>query len=363
MASGATGRPPPLPSDPGEAWPEAIPSREPDDLVLGLDVGGTKLAAGVVAGDGSVLSLRVAPSRSEDGPDAMISRHLELGRDAVEAAGVPWSEVRAVGIACGGPLDPAAGIVQSPLHLPGWHDVPLVATVSAALDRPTVLDNDATAGALAEFWYGAGRSFGARHLVYLTISTGIGGGLVLDGRLYRGAKGNAGELGHLTVEYRGRQCDCGRRGCLEAYASGANIARRAKEAEMQDSSRSSSLSALAEVTAADVSRAAFEGDALAGRVWDETTAMLGSAIANILDIFNPDLIVLGGGVTRAGDQLLVPVREQGLAQAMGPAAERAEIVLSELGERLGIVSAAAVAFERLPMSGKLPTPRRATARA
>src|SRR5690348_4065 len=190
------------------------------DHVLALDVGGTKLAAGVVDRDGTVRSRRVAPSRVEEGPAAMIARHLELGREAVAASGLPWSEIAAVGIACGGPLDPRAGIIQSPLSLPGWDDLPLVRIVSEALDRPAVVDNDATAGALAEWWYGAGRERGAQNLVYLTISTGVGGGLVLDGRVYRGAAWNAGELGHLTVDFRGRRCACGRRGCIEAYASG-----------------------------------------------------------------------------------------------------------------------------------------------
>jgi glucokinase len=318
----------------------------PDDLVLALDVGGTKLAAGVVTGDGRVLSFVVEPSQVEDGPEVMIARHLELGRDAVDQAGVPWASVRAVGIACGGPLDLTAGIIQSPPNLPGWDNVPLASMVSAALDRPAVVDNDATAGALAEYWFGAGGSGSVRHLVYLTISTGVGGGLILDGKVYRGAAGNAGELGHLTVMYEGRQCGCGRRGCLEAYVSGTNIARRAVEALA--AGEASSLRDLPVVTAQNVAEAAVGGDRLAARIWDETTAILGSALANVLDVFNPELVVLGGGVTRAGDQLLLPVREAAFAQALPPAAHAGEIVLSSLGDRLGVVSAAAIAFERLP---------------
>src|SRR4051794_4166026 len=161
------------------------------DLVLGLDVGGTKLAAGVVAPDGSVLSWLSVPTRVEEGPDAVIARHLDLGRAAVADAGVEWSSIGAVGIGCGGPLDPVAGIIESPPNLPGWRDVPLVAIVESALDRPAAVDNDATAGAVAEYRFGAGRTRGVRHLVYVTISTGIGGGLILDGRVYRGAAGNA----------------------------------------------------------------------------------------------------------------------------------------------------------------------------
>jgi glucokinase len=318
--------------------------RLPEHPVLALDVGGTKLAAGVVTTDGDLLSQLVAPSQAEQGPDLMISRLLELGREAVVAADVAWDDVAAVGIACGGPLDPIAGIIQSPPNLPGWDDVPLVPTVAAALERPTAVDNDATAAALAEWWFGAGRRRATRQLIYLTISTGVGGGLILDGQVYRGAAGNAGELGHLTVDYRGRQCGCGRRGCLEAYASGTNIAARAREALA--TGESSTPADLPAVTAKDVAQAAAAGDPLAARIWDETTAILGSAIANILDIFNPELVVLGGGVTRAGDQLLVPVRDAGLAQAMAPARSSAEIVLAELGDRVGLVAAASVAFDR-----------------
>jgi glucokinase len=295
--------------------------------------------------DGTVRSWLTTASHVEEGPDAVIARHLELGRAAVGEAGISWSQIGAVGIGCGGPLDPFRGVVQSPLHLPGWHDVPLAAIVQAAYDRPAFLDNDATVGALAEYLYGAGRSRGVHHLVYLTISTGIGGGLVLDGRVYRGAAGNAGELGHLTVDRLGRPCLCGRRGCLEAYASGTNIGVRAREA--LDSGEASSLRSLPNLTARDVAEAAAGGDPLASRIWDETTAILGSAMANILDVFNPELIVLGGGVTRAGDQLLRPVREAGLSGALGPARKSGDIVLAELGDRLGVVAAAALAFERL----------------
>jgi glucokinase len=320
---------------------------EPEDIVLALDVGGTKLAAGVVSGDGRVLSMRSIASRADEGPGAMIERHLELARAVVAESGIDISAIRAVGIACGGPLDPVSGVIQAPPNLPGWHDIPLVDIVSEAFGLPTVVDNDATAGAIAEWWFGAGRAGSVQNLVYLTISTGIGGGLILDGRVYRGAALNAGELGHLTVDYRGRRCGCGRLGCLEAYASGSSIASRAREA--LDAGEPSSLADLPVVRAEDVANAAVAGDPLAGRIWDETMEMLGSAMANILDVFNPELIVLGGGVTRARAQLLEPVRTIALRDAMPPAARTGDVVLSELGAALGVVSAAAVAFDRLPV--------------
>jgi glucokinase len=316
----------------------------PADHVLALDVGGTKLAAGVVRGDGSVRSRLVEPADRDQGPDDMIRRHLALGRRAVEAAGLDAVDIQAVGIACGGPLDPERGIIFGPLHLPGWINVPLVAIVEDAFRVPAAVDNDATAGAVAEWRFGAGRDRDVRSLVYLTISTGIGGGLVLDGRPYRGAAGNAGELGHLTIDIDGDPCACGRRGCLEAYASGTNIARRAREALA--AGEPSSLAGVATVTARDVAAAAAGGDALAGRVWDETTRMLGSAVATILDVLNPELVVLGGGVTNAGDALLRPIRETALREAMRPAAGSADVVLATLGEDLGVVAAASVALDR-----------------
>jgi glucokinase len=326
-----------------------IPRRPPppDVIVLALDIGGTKLAAGVVTGDGRVLSRAVIPARAQEGPWSMIDRLVDLGRQVVASADVPWSGIAGIGIACGGPLDPDTGIILSPPNLPGWDRIPLVDTVSERLAIPAVVENDATAGALAEWWFGAGRSRGVDDLIYLTISTGIGGGLVLDGRLYRGVAGNAGELGHLTVIYDGRQCGCGRRGCLEAYASGTNIAARAREAIA--AGEASILSDIPDFTAKEVAEQAAAGDRLATRVWDETMAMLGSGVANILDIFNPALVVLGGGVTRVGDRLLVPVREIGLRGAMEPARRSADVVLTELGQIHDVMSGAVVAFDRLPM--------------
>jgi glucokinase len=286
------------------------------------------------------------PARREEGPTVMIDRLIELGREAVKSSGVPWDGIPAIGMACGGPLDPESGVILGALHLPGWDGIQLTGIVSDALGRPAVVDNDATAGAMAEWWYGAGRGGSVRDLIYLTISTGVGGGLILDGRPYRGAAGNAGELGHLTIDWQGRECRCGRRGCLEAYASGTNIAARADEA-LASSVEPSRLRALDNVTARDVAEAAAAGDVLASRVWDETTAILGSAVTTILDVFNPELVILGGGVTRAGDQLLQPVREAALAGAMAPAAGAGNVVLAQLGDSVAVISAACVAFERL----------------
>ena len=312
--------------------------------VLALDIGGTKLAAGVVDECGRVHSFLVTRSRPERGPDVELARLFDLGRRAVADSGVEWVEIAGVGIGCGGPLDASRGVLVSPLHLPGWHDVPVTSMAEAAFERRAFLENDATAAAAGEHRYGAGRC--ARNMVYLTISTGVGGGVVIDGRLYRGA-GNGAELGHVTVDWHGRPCrGCGRLGCLEAYVSGTSIAERALEAIAVSANGSSSLAALDSPTAADVAAAARADDSLARTVWDDTVDALACGLITIVNVFEPELVVVGGGVSRAGDQLLGPVREQVRAKAMEPAARSVEIVQSALGEQVGVVGAAAVVYER-----------------
>jgi glucokinase len=321
-----------------------------DGAVLALDIGGTKLAAGVVDPAGRVLSFVVAPSEPERGPDAELPRLFELGRQAVAESGVDWAAIGAVGIGCGGPLDAARGVLVAPLHLPGWHDVPVTAIAEQAYERRAVLENDATAAAAAEHRYGAGA--GTRNMVYLTISTGVGGGVVADGRLYRGA-GNGAELGHVTVDWHGRACrGCGRRGCLEAYVSGTSIAERAREA-LSAGDGTSSLAALAEPTAADVAVAARAGDGLARAVWDETVAALACGLTSIVNVFEPELVVLGGGVSRAGEQLLAPVRAWVREHAMEPAGRSVEIVAAALGDQVGVVGAAAIAYEPAPSGDRV----------
>jgi len=307
--------------------------------VLALDIGGTKLAVAVVAADGSTHGLLVEPTRKEEGPEAVIARLFELGERALAAAGL--GPVAAVGISCGGPLDAAAGVLTGPLHLPGWIEVPIVALAEARFGVPAVLENDATAAMLGEHRYGAAR--GHDIALYLTISTGIGGGAIIGGHLHRGAAGNGGEFGHVMVRPGGRLCLCGRHGCLEGYASGSSIAVRAREA-LAAGERPSSLRELPEVRAEHVSAAAQAGDPLAREIWDETTAVLGQGITDLVNVFEPHIVVLGGGVTRSGSALLDPVAEIVHRDAMPPAAA-ARIVLAGLGDEVCVVGAAALAFD------------------
>jgi glucokinase len=301
--------------------------------MLGLDIGGTKLAAGVVDPDGGVHGF-VTAATDPDGR-AGVERLLELGREAIAEAGL---QVDGVGIGCGGPLDTANGVLVAPFHLAGWHGIPVGELAAEAFGRPAVLDNDAVAGAAGEHRYGAGR--GTRHIVYLTISTGVGGGVVIDGELHRGRSGNGGELGHVTVDWHGRPCrGCGRRGCLEAYVSGTSIAERAREA------------GLVFATAEEVAAAARAGDEGAVAVWDETVEALACGLTSIVNLFEPELVVVGGGVARSGEQLLGPARAWVLEHAMGPAGHAVDIVHAALGDQVGVVGAAAIVYDRAESRG------------
>ncbi|WP_344755426.1 ROK family protein [Gryllotalpicola koreensis] len=313
--------------------------------VLALDIGGTKLAVAVVTPDGVLHGYRIEPTRREEGPGVIIPRLFAMGRAAIaSAADEGIGPVGAVGISCGGPLDAAAGVLVNPLHLPGWIDIPIVRMAAEAFGIPAVLENDATAGALAEYRFGAGR--GASTELYLTVSTGIGGGAIVDGRLHRGAAGNGGEFGHIMVRPGGRTCLCGRLGCLEAYASGTSIATRAVEALAVDD-RASVLRDIERPTAADVAHGFESGDALASELWTETADVLASAVTDLINVFEPDVVILGGGVTRSGAALLDPVRSSALYSAMRPAAAKVDIVLAELGDTVCVVGAAALAFDAL----------------
>ena len=319
--------------------------------ILGVDIGGTKLAVGIAEPDGKIRAEAREPSRAAEGPDRMIGRIIEMARRVVRDAGLELGRVAAVGIGCGGPLDVNRGVVLNALNNPGWINVPLVQRLEEMLGRPAYLDNDANAAALGEHRFGAGR--GIDNMIYLTISTGVGGGVILDGQLRHGANGNAGELGHISVCYEGRRCHCGGIGCLEAYASGTSIAARALDALHAGvySTELARLSAEGEerITGEAVVDAMRHGDPLARAVWDETMELLGAGIASIINAFNPQRIVLGGGITKAGRLLFEPLRRIALQRAMQPLAEVVDIIPAELGDRTGILGAVAIALARLEL--------------
>lgn len=273
----------------------------------------------------------------------MIEDYVEMAREVMADAQLTTADIGGVGVGCGGPLDPNTGMVYSPANLPGWDELPLASLLERELGLPVWIDNDANAAALAEYWLGAG--CGCDPMIYLTISTGVGGGVILGGEVYRGATGNAGELGHMIVQTGGRRCNCGSRGCLEAYCSGTSIATQAREALSR--APESALGRLGyPPRAEDVIALAKQGDVLADQLWNETLDFLAAGVVSALHAFEPRAIVLGGGVTRAGQDLFAPLQERVDALAMPRLAASAKIVCAELGDDVGILGAAAVALSR-----------------
>lgn len=315
--------------------------------VLGIDIGGTKVAVGLVSPEGEVIGFERIPTRAQEGPSQVIGRFIELCQKTVSRLGMDWKDIVAAGVGCGGPLDPFRGLIQNPPNLPGWNNIPLVEQLQDEFGIPVYLDNDANAAALGEHRFGAGR--GVANMVYMTVSTGVGGGVITDGRLLRGENGNAAELGHVSIVWNGRPCSCGSRGCLEAYASGTAIAARAQElaVEHPQSLLRTLVDAPEKITAKTVSKALEQGDPVAEGLWQETTEILGAGVASVVSAFNPRLVVLGGGITNFGSRLFDPVRRIAKSRLMPSLAAVVDIVPAELGDEVGVVGAAAVALERL----------------
>jgi glucokinase len=253
---------------------------------------------------------------------------------------VPGAEFAGVGAGAPGPLDTKRGVVLLTPNL-GWVNLPLRQLLQDTLGVPARIDNDANCAVLGEWWRGAAR--GAKQVIGITIGTGIGGGIIVDGRLYHGASDCAGEIGHTTVEVNGRRCKCGNYGCLEAYASGPAIARRAVEAI--EAGQTSKLpgyvdGALEKITAQTVYQAAHDGDELAEEVVGDTAKFLGAGIANMINIFNPEIVVVFGGVTLAGERLFGPLRREVAKRAFKPAVAVCRIVPAELTGTAGVYGAA-----------------------
>ena len=313
--------------------------------VVGIDIGGTNIVAGTVAEDGSeVLGLVSEPTLAEQGAEGVLSRIMKLARASMAAA--RGKEIAGLGIGSPGPLDTTTGVVLLTPNL-GWVNFPLRDRVAGALGMPATLDNDANCAIFGEWWRGAAR--GASHVVGLTIGTGVGGGIVLAGRVYRGKSDIAGEIGHMTIDLNGRRCKCGNYGCLEAYASGPAIAARAIEGieAGADSSLPRYVNGdLARITAQIVYEAAHDGDGYALEVVHDTAKFLGAGVANVVNIFNPEVVVICGGVTLAGDKLFLPLRSEVKRRAFKPAVEACRIVPGELTGTAGVYGAAAVFMQR-----------------
>ena len=311
--------------------------------VVGIDIGGTKTLSAVVDAQGRVLARHriETPQRGPKDFVQVLTRELST---LLGLAGLQKEDLLGLGVGAPGPLDPETGVVFEPPNLAGWRDVPLGPMLFDATGVPTWVENDANAAALGEAWVGAG--VGVRDLIYITVSTGIGGGLIFNGELYHGVSGTAGEIGHMTVEPEGPVCTCGRRGHLEGLASGHAITRMAEEAVQ--AGRQTRLAALppGTLTAAAVAQAAFDGDGVAREVYARAGHYIGIAVASLVNVLNPAMVVFGGGVSKVGDLLFDTVRRVVRERAFERPAEAAKIVPAALGDDVGVIGAAAVVYRR-----------------
>jgi glucokinase-like ROK family protein len=318
--------------------------------VVGVDMGASHLnilLADYAAHETAEMQMRLDINR---GPHVCLAQTDELVRKLLKENGLTLRDIAAIGVGVPGPIVAEAGMVSGPPIMPGWDGYPIRDHLKDAWGCPVALNNDAELGAVGEWAYGAGR--GERNLAYIKVGTGVGAGLLLEGQLYRGATGSAGEIGHITIDENGPLCTCGNRGCLEAFAGGSAIARRASE-----SVRRGQRTQLAEVvdnpdfSAIDVMMVARRGDLVAQRIVSEAGTHLGTAIASMVNLFNPSMVVIGGSISQIGDLLLEPIRAAVLKRSLQPASRAVRISAALLGRRScamgAVVQAISIALHRL----------------
>jgi glucokinase len=279
---------------------------------------------------GALVFAHETPTRAEEGPEAVIGRIKATIDMALEHA--RGTAIAGIGIGAPGPLNPYRGVVLGPPNLPGWDEIPLAKEIQEAFSLPVYLENDCNAAAIAEHRFVAGK--GTRHMVYITVSTGIGAGVVVDGTVRQGATGAFGEIGHIIVDPDGPPCPCGNRGCLEAVASGTAIARMAREIYGQS------------ISAKEVAALAEQGDATAKQILETAFHFLGIGLVNAVNLFDPEVIVVGGGVAQIGDPLFKVVRERVAANRFHHSSANVKVVPAELGTKAGVIGAAAIPLLR-----------------
>jgi glucokinase len=312
--------------------------------ILGVDIGGTKIAVGLVDQDGKILAQRRKPMVANGTPDAA----LQAVKGAIDSLASTAAEgIQSIGICAPGPLDPKTGIVLNPPNLPCWRNFPLAEKIISMYAVPVKVDNDANAAALAETRWGAARGF--RHVFYATIGTGIGTGIVLDGQIYHGHTGSAGEGGHVSIDYRGPVCSCGKRGCIEVLAAGPAIGSRARSKLSSTTARSSMLDMangdVAAVTSEMVGRAYSAGDSIARETLQETVDALTPWLGNIVDLIDPDVIVMGGGVAAMLKPFFDQIKDCLPAWCVNPRAAEIPLLIAHYGADAGIAGGAALCAE------------------
>jgi glucokinase len=311
------------------------------DYYLGIDLGGTDIKLGIVDESGRIIRSGKNPTHAELGPDGVLSNIARHARDLIDS-GHP---VKAIGMACPGPLNSREGIVYETPNLSGWKNVPAKSILQDKLQLPVALINDANAAAYGEWWVGAGREVDT--MIMFTLGTGVGGGIVINDELYTGPDDTAAELGHMIINFEGPQCACGNYGCIEAYASATAIRREVKKAFAEGVQTKIQIPEGAEddFGARVVYDAAMEGDPFAIELFRKVGHYLGIAAASMINAFNPEMICYGGALSNAEQFIFEPLRQTALANSFETPGKRAKIVKATLGNDAGIIGAAALAVK------------------
>lgn len=316
--------------------------RSADNVLVGVDIGGTKTAVCFSVEPPHVIWRREFPTRPQDGPEHALQTLVAAIREGLaETACKP----AAIGVSCGGPLDTVAGVIRCPPNLWTWRDVPITSLLTREFGSPCALENDANAGALAEHRFGAGR--GIQHMIFLTLGTGLGAGLILNNQLFRGASNMAGEIGHVRLTEHG-PVGHGKEGSVEGWASGGGMARMAQQLVLDAISRGEKTSLagkLSGLTTRDIADELRNGDSVARHIVALSGCRLGEALAILVDVLNPERIVLGGLALRLGEEFLTMARSALHKEALAESVNVCQIVPAALGERIGDVAALCVAME------------------
>jgi len=318
------------------------------DHVIGIDLGGTKIATGILNRDGNVLHRQVTRCHAGENPEIVIDAIVENVNLLFSHSNFSLEAIRGIGVGSTGHIHSEKGIVLTSSNLPGWDNHPLKKVLEQRLGAKVILDNDANCAAWAEFKYGAGR--GSRHMCYITFSTGCGMGIVIDGKLYQGATGTAGEIGHVLVNPDGPLCTCGKKGCLMSYACGLALSRMAEE--YLESDKPTLLRDLVNaddcrIAGEDIAKAAQLGDQAAIEMIMTAGRYFGYGLSTIIQVLNPDCIVIGGGLVNIGPILLDPCMEA-MNQNIHPVlVGSAKIALSELWNDAGMIGAGALVWEQM----------------
>ena len=313
-------------------------------MILGFDIGGSKCGVCLGKESGEVVDRAEIPTDASEAPDSSVRILVDAGRVLLKQHDLRPDKLIGIGVSCGGPLDTESGVILRPPNLPLWEEVPIRSMLESAFPGPPVtVENDANATALAEWKFGAGK--GARNMVFVTMGTGIGAGIILDGQLFRGTNGMAGEIGHQTIKIDGPRCGCGKRGCLEALASGPAIARLAQESLLYGRGHKlldKANGRLKDITARHVIEAAKDGDPFSRGILQEAGEYMGIGLANVIQILNPERIILGTIAVHAGELILEPIRKSVEEYAWERSRSVCEILPAGLGDRAQDVAAIAL---------------------